>query len=275
MLFLAGIVLGLVAAAAVAVAYDQWAGSSGVGVAAGPDPVINGTIRLMGDTAEDLSIPVRDIVALGMTDIPSIRNRNGGETSSAGVPVPVFLEAYGVREYDRLVFYADDYMLTIDRSNVTGEMIMVPDGVSIRLFCGNLPICSWVKNVRRVVVVGDGGSSIMLDGRPVSFGSMLDDGIETMAYHRGTSGYITNGTERDVETAGVAEGIALKSLLFKKSYLDFTAVTVTSDSVAERFSRTEILSGSLFLTRFQGRIKLAADDELVAGWKNVDSISVE
>jgi hypothetical protein len=273
-LFLAGLLLGVMAAAAVAVIGNWWAGSyAGSGSMAG-EATINGTVRLMGDIADDISVPVRDIVAPGMADVPSLRNRSGA-TTSVGVPVTAFLKACGVNEYDRLVFYADDYALTINRSDVTSEMILVPDGVSLRLFCGNLPICSWVKNVRFVVVIGAAGSSLLLDGRPVSFGSMLDDGIETLVYHRGTSGYVADGIERDVETAGVTAGIALKDLLFKEGYVDFAAVTVTCGGVSERYNRTEVLSGSLFLTRYQGRIKLAADDELVAGWKNVDSLEVE
>jgi hypothetical protein len=238
-----------------------------------PGSTYNGTILLTGDTPEDLFIPVSDIFSLPQAGVASLMNRSGGKTSSTGVPVPEFLEACGLSEYDRLVLYADDYMLAMDRSNVTDEMILVPDSVSVRVLGGNLPVNAWVKHIRYAVVVDeDAGSSILLNGRKISYGSMLEDGIAMIPYYRGTTGYRQGDREFVVETAGVAAGIPLATFLFREGCLDFSNVTVISGNATERFSRSEVLSGGLFLTRFQGTVRLAADDELNAAWTKVDMI---
>ncbi len=265
---LAGIVIGL-AIAASALAIDK--GLENPASAR----TFNGTIMLTGDAPKDISIQVSDIFSLKMSDVPSIRNRTG-EESSVGVPVPEFLAAYGIDEYDRLSIYADDYQVTINKSNVTNEMIFVPDSASVRLLGGNLPINSWVKNVRYVVVVDeDAGSSILLNGRKISYGNMLDDGISTMPFYRMSTIYRPGDREFKVETAGVAHGISLAAFLFREGYPGFSNVTISGGGSTESFDREEVLIGSLFLTRFHDDVKLATNDTLQSGWKTVDSIEVE
>ena len=240
-----------------------------------PADTHNGTILLTGDTREDQFIPLSDIFSLPQADVPSLANRSGN-VATRGVPVPEFLAAYGVDDYDRLVFYADDYTLAINRSDVTGEMILVPDSVSLRVLAGNLPVNSWIKNVRYVVVVGgDNESSVSLNGEEISYGSMLEDGIDLLPYYRGTTGYRQDDREFVVETAGVAEGIPLSDFLIREGCTDFSKVTVSGGGSTESFDRSEVLAGGLFLTRFQGAIKLARNDSLQARWKNIDSIVVE
>lgn len=270
--FAGGILIGLIVAAGVFVV------SQGLGGSASTDASVaaayNGTVLLAGDVPEDTFIPVSDIFSLPWTDVPALRNRSGA-TASRGVPVSEFLAAYGVSDYDQLVFYADDYALTINRSNVTGEMILVPDNVSMRVFGGDLPINSWVKYVRAVVVVGGGeGSSITLNGRNVSYGSMLEDGIATMPFYRMNSVYLPEGRQVSVQTSGVTEGISLATFLCREGYAGFSNVTVSGGGSSESFSRDQVLGDDLFLTRFHGTMRLATNDSLQAGWKQVDAIEV-
>ncbi|HMK46749.1 MAG TPA: hypothetical protein VK436_08990 [Methanocella sp.] len=236
---------------------------------------INGTILLTGDTPKDLFIPAHNIFNLEWSEVPSLKNRSGMRSVSTGVPLNRFLAAYGVANYDSLVIYADDYEAVIEASEVTDETILVPDDTSARLVSGNLPVCSWVKNIRYIVVVGSGaGSTILLNGRPISYGSILDDGITTLPFARSDAGFVTGGREFDVETGGVAEGVTMKDLLFEEGYTDFSDVTVSGGGTTEHYNRTEVLSGSLFLTRYQGVVKLATNSTLQPEWKTIHTIDV-
>lgn len=270
-----GIAMVLVAAAAGTIAYYSASNDVGHNANVITGMNANDTLLLTGDTPQDEVIPVTDIFKLAQADVVSLKARDGRGVNSRGVPVLEFLGAYGVKDFDRLVFYADDYELTITRGNVTNETILVPYGYSVRIQGSNLPVNAGVKNIRSIVVIaGNSGSSVALNGKQVSYGNMLDNGIDTMVYSRISTGYQTEDREYQVETGYVASGISLRDLLFKEGYIDFSNVTIIGGGAAENYTRSEVLKGDFMLTRYHGRIKLATADENALQWMSADSIKV-
>lgn len=265
----------LVAAAAGAIAYYFASDNAAHGANAITGTNSNDTILLTGDTPDDEVINVSDIFKLGQVDVVTLKARDGIGVKYRGVPVLEFLDAYGVKDFDRIIFYADNYELTINRGNVTNETILIPYGSSLCIEGSNLPVNAGVKNIKSIVVIGgNSGGSVALNGRQVSYGSMLDDGIGTMVYSRMTTGYQVADREYEVETGYVASGISLRDLLFKEGYIDFSNVTIIGGGATENYTRSEVLKNNFMLTRYHGEIKLATADEIASQWMIVDSINV-
>lgn len=270
-----GLAMVLVAAAAGTIAYYSASKDAGHSTIAITGINANDSIFLTGDTLNDEVIPVTDIFKLAQADVVILKARDGVGVKTRGVPVLEFLDAYGIKNFDRLVFYADDYELTINRDNVTNETILAPYGYSARIQGSNLPVNAGVKDIKSIVVMGgNSGDSLLLNGKRISYGSMLDDGIDTMVYSRTATGYQASDREYQVETGYVAQGISLRDLLFKEGYIDFSSVTINGGGTTENYTRTEVLKEDLLLTRYHGMIKLATADENALQWAGVDSIKV-
>jgi hypothetical protein len=270
-----GLAMVLVAAAAGTIAYYSATNNGGHGADATTGMNANDTILLTGDTPNDEVIPVPDIFKLPQIDVVALKARDGVGIHYTGVPVIEFLKAYGVSDFDSLVFYADDYELTINKDNITNETILIPYGSSLSIEGSNLPVNAGVKNIKSIVVIGGNSEdSLSLNDRQVSYGSMLGDGIDTMVYSRMTTGYQVGDREYQVETGYVASGISLGDLLFKEGYTDFSNVTIIGGGATENYTRPEVLKGNFMLTRYHGEIKLATADENAQQWITVDSIKV-
>ncbi len=281
---LAGLALGLIVAVAGTLAMSSASGPQldclrcheGHGSVVAPGVNVNGTILLTGDTPQDEYVAVDDIFRLRQIDIVTLKQQDGVGVPSRGVPVLDFLKAHGVGSFDRLIFYADDYEMTLNRSEMTEETIFVPMEYSIRVLGPNMPVNVWAKNIRAIVVVGgEAGDSISLNGREVSYGEMLDDGLESLVYNRKVTGYAGEDRDYQFESAFVAPGIGLKDFLLKEGYLDFSAVTIRGAAYEKSYSRQEVLGGSFFVTRDQGKIKIATSEKSRQSWMDVESITVE
>jgi len=280
---LAGLAIGLVVAAAATFAYtsgtdtqldcDQWPrGPRGSVVA--PNVNMNGTLLLTGDTPGDEYVVIDDIFSLKQIEITTLKQQDGVGVPSRGVPVFDFLAAHGVTAFDRLVFYADDFEMTLNRSEMSGETIFVPMEYSIRLIGPNMPVSSWAKNIRTIVVVGgSAGDSIQVNGKEISYGEMVSDGMDSMVYNRKSLGYIGSDREYQYETAYVVPGIRLDTLLSKLGYSGYSNVTIEGPVVDTTYGRDE-LSG-LLVTRDQGKIKIATSNKARANWMDVEAIAVE
>jgi hypothetical protein len=282
---IAGLAIGLLVAAAGTIAYTSSSSQQldckqchqGHGSVVAPNVNVNGTIYLTGDTPQDENIPISDIFDLNQTDILTLKARNGVGVPSHGVPVMEFLKAYGVNDFDRIVLYADDFEMSANKSDMTNETIFVPNEYSIRIVGSDMPVSSWAKNIRTIVIIGgNAGNSITMNGKELSYGQMLDDGIDTLVYSRRSVGYTDQDTNNDYEfeSGYLVYGIKLNDLLFKEGYTDFSNVTIKSGTIVEKYDRSDVLLGSLFVTRDQGRIKIATADQGRENWTDVDSIQV-
>lgn len=271
-----GLVIGLIVAAvgtyAATMATQPNCGDchEGHGSVVAPDVNVNGTITLTGDTPVDEFVVVDDIFKLKQRDISTLVAQSGEGVPSRGTPVTEFLKAHSVTEFDALVLYADDFTLVVNRSDITDDTVFVPMEYSVRIISSNMPIAAWVKNIKKIVVVGSGGDSVKVNGKTVTFGQMLDDGVETMPVSMKSVGYIYQDQNYQFETGYVVTGISLNSLLLKEGYTNFSTVTVDGTEL----SRDQILSGTYFLTRDQGIIKLATQSKGRQFWPDVETITV-
>jgi hypothetical protein len=245
--------------------------AEGHGSVIAPNVNVNGTIFLTGDTPKDEYIPIDDIFTLKQRDIVTLSSQNEKGVPSRGVPVLDFLKAHGVSDFDTLVIYADDFALKMNRSEVNEDTIFVPEQFSLRVLSSNMPVATWLKGIRTIVVVGgDAGDAVTLKGKEISFGEMLAGGTQTMPVSLRTIGYNYAGNNYQYDTGFMVTGISLKDLLFQNGYQDFTTVDVAGKSL----SRQQVLSGSYFLTRDQGVIKMATADKNRPNWPEVSEITV-
>jgi hypothetical protein len=245
--------------------------AEGHGSVIAPDININGTILLSGDTPRDEYIVVDDIFKLPQKDINTLESQLPGGVPSRGVPVLDFLKAHGVNDFDRLVIYADDFMLSLKRDQVTGDTIFVPKEYSLRILGDNMPIATWLEGVRSIVVVGgNSGDTITVNGKAVSFGQMIESGMQTMPVSLKTLGYVYKNETYNFDTGFLVTGISLKDLLLLDGYTSFKSVNIDGLSL----SGNGVLTGSYFLTRNNGTIVMATADKNRPAWPEVKTITV-
>lgn len=284
---IAGLAIGLVVAAAATLTYTSMSQQpqldckqchQGHGSVVAPNVNVNGTILLTGDTPQDEYVAVDDIFKLKQIDIGTIKSQTQDLQGipSRGVPVYEFLQAHGVTDFDRIVVYADDFTMTMNKSDITNETIIVPMEFSIRILGSNMPVNVWAKNVRSIDVVGgNAGDSLTINGKAVSYGQMLDNGMQTEPYSTKPTMYTTVDNQvYQFDSGFMATGISLRDLLFKEGYTDFSNVTITAPGIEKIYSRDDILSGDLFVTRYQGKIMIAIPEKLPQNWLDVESITV-
>jgi hypothetical protein len=280
---IAGLAIGLIVAAVGT--YALTAGKSGNGLGLdcsqchaeghgsviAPNININGTILLTGDTPKDEYVVVDDIFKLPQKEVNTLESQLPGGVPSRGVPVLDFLKAHGVDNFDLLVVYADDFMLSLKRDQVTGDTIFVPKEYSLRILGPNMPIATWLEGVRSIVVVGGNtGDQITVNGKDVSFGQMVESGMQTMPVSLRTLGYEYKNQSYDFDTGFLVTGISLKDLLLKEGYTGFNSVSIDSLSL----SGNGVLTGSYFLTRNNGTIVMATADKNRPAWPEVKTITV-
>lgn len=279
----AGLAIGLAVAAAATLAYtsgtqpeqlDCKRCHEGHGSVVAPDVNMNGTLLLTGDTPKDEYVVIDDIFRLKQIDITTLKQQDGVGVPSRGVPVFDFLAAHGVADFTQLVFYADDYEMALNKSEMSGETIFIPMEYSIRVIGPSMPVSVWAKNIRTIVVVGgSAGDSIRLNGKDITYGRMLDDGMDTMVYNRKVTGYAGPDRDYQYQSAFVVPGIRLDTLLAKEGLAGYSKVTIEGPVVETTYGRDE-LSG-LLVTRDQGKIKIASSEKSRANWMDVEAITVE
>jgi hypothetical protein len=282
---IAGLVVGLIVAAVGTYALTAGQGNNSNGLALdcaqchaeghgsviAPDVNVNGTILLTGDMPQDEYVIVGDIFKMPQKDVSTLESQYPEGVPSRGVPVLEFLKAHGVTDFDRLVIYADDFMLSLKRIDVNENTILVPKDYSVRILGDNMPIATWLEGVRSIVVVGgDAGDAIAVGDKKASFGQMLDSGIQTMPVSLRTLGYEYKNDSYNFDTGFLVTGISLKDLLFKEGYTSFNSVTVDGVSI----SKNGVLTGSYFLTRNNGTIVMATADKNRPQWPEVNTITV-
>jgi hypothetical protein len=280
---LAGLTIGLIVAAAATFAYtsstqptqldcDQC--HEGHGSVIAPDVNMNGTLLLTGDTPKDEYVVIDDIFKLKQIDITTLKQQDGVGVPSRGVPIFDFLSAHGVTDFTQMIFYADDFEMTLNKSEMSGDTIFVPMEYSIRVIGPNMPVSIWAKNIRTIVVVGgSAGDSIQLNGKVLTYGQMIDDGMDTMIYSRKTTGYAGSDRDYQYQSAFVVPGVRLDTLLSREGFTGYSKVTIEGPVIETTYGRDE-LSG-LLVTRDQGKIKIASSDKARANWMDVEAIRVE
>lgn len=248
----------------------------GHGSVVAPDVNPYGMILLTGDTPDDKLIPVTDILKMPMINVSTItaQTDDGKGIPSWGVPVSDFLKAYGVTDFEKVIFYADDLVVSVNKTELLPENVLVPCEYSIRFLGPNVPVSIWIKGVESIVVVGNNGDSISLNGKTLTFGDMLEDGIDSMVSTRRPTYYTVDGKNYAFDSGYVVKGIGLKDLLLANGYSDFTKVTIKG-ATETIYTRDEVLGGSFFLTRDKGKVKLATADKNRVNWIDIDTITVE
>ena len=89
------------------------------------------------------------------------------------ITVKDFLAGRGINEFDQLTLFSDDGgMVTIQKSELTDRAYFLPYMDGIRFACEDLHVSTWLKGIRKIVVVGS-STPLTIDGQPTSLGRLL------------------------------------------------------------------------------------------------------
>jgi hypothetical protein len=89
------------------------------------------------------------------------------------LPLLDFLAQQGVQDFESVILASvDGGFITIAQENLTPSGLLMPYEDGIRYADENLHISTWLKGIRRVVVVGR-ETPLVIDGRPTSMGRLL------------------------------------------------------------------------------------------------------
>ncbi|MBN1922578.1 MAG: hypothetical protein JW892_15120 [Anaerolineae bacterium] len=89
------------------------------------------------------------------------------------LPLLDFLTDQGVTEFESVTLASlDGGFVTLTRENLTAEALLMPYEDGIRFAAENLHISSWIKGIRRIIVVG-AATPLQIEGQVTSMGRLL------------------------------------------------------------------------------------------------------
>ncbi len=89
------------------------------------------------------------------------------------IPLLDFLAEQGVTDFESVTLASDDGgFVTVERPNLTSEALLMPYEDGIRFAAEDLHISTWLKGIRRIIVVG-AETPLVMDGQATSMGRLL------------------------------------------------------------------------------------------------------
>jgi len=120
----------------------------------------NDLLLLAGDVPEPGYIAINDI--LPYRDQPNTH-----------VSLLDFLAEQGAAEFESVTMASrDGGFVTVDRSNLTGEALLMPHVEGMRFAAEDLHVSTWLKGVWTLIVVGP-EKPLLVEGEPTSIGRLL------------------------------------------------------------------------------------------------------
>lgn len=129
-------------------------------------------------SAEMANVPFDDLILLAgdvpepgyiaVNDILPYRDQPGTHVTLLG-----FLSDHGVTGFESVTLASRDQgFITIERSNLTEEALLMPHVDGVRFAAENLHVSTWLKGVWRIIVVGE-DRPLIIDGYRTSIGRLL------------------------------------------------------------------------------------------------------
>ena len=179
-------------------------------------------------------------------------------------PLLDFLSRQGATDFESVTLASlDGGFVTITRENLTAEGLLMPYTDGIRFAAEDLHVSTWLKGIRRVIVVGS-DTPLLIDGQATSIGRLLlgptleltVDSANVMLQSA------ENGEIRRAQTATRILGVPLSALLAEP---DFTELVIHDGSGQEQRLSAEECEGAV-LAHFRGSVTLVLPERGRAQW---------
>ncbi|HSQ27092.1 MAG TPA: hypothetical protein VLM80_08200 [Anaerolineales bacterium] len=126
-----------------------------------------------------------------------------------------FLKSQGVEDFEQVGLYSDDGgVVLIEKSELPQQAYLMPYKDGIRFACEDLHVSTWIKGIRKIIVIGS-EKPLVIDGEHTSLGRLML-GQTTKVTVEATNVMLvseTDGKTRKAVTASQFEGIALADVM--------------------------------------------------------------
>lgn len=186
------------------------------------------------------------------------------EQPNTMISVLDFLKSQGVEDFQQIGLFSDDGgVVLIEKSELTQEAYLMPYKDGIRFACEDLHVSTWIKGIRKIVVVGV-QTPLVMDGKSTSLGRlMLGKTIKvTVEATHVMLVSETDGETRKAVTALQLEGVSLADVI-EIGESDQLQVT---DQNGKTFQLTADEARTAVLTPIRGVITLVLPDRGRSLW---------
>ncbi len=166
-----------------------------------------------------------------------------------------FLAQQGVTDFESVTLASvDGGFVTITRENLTPSALLMPYEDGIRFADENLHISTWLKGIRRIIVVGR-ETPLLIDGQPTSMGRLLVGPTQSVTLEQTDVMFVSeeDGAVRRASTASRVEGAPVSVIVANPA---FTQLIARDASGQESTLSAEGARGAL-LIQARGQVTLA------------------
>jgi hypothetical protein len=166
-----------------------------------------------------------------------------------------FLEAQGVTAFERVTMASDDGgFVTVARPDLTQEALLMPYEDGIRFAAENLHVSTWLKGVKRIIVVG-AETPLTIDGQATSMGRLLLGPTRSVTVEE-TDVMLkseSDGQIRRAKTASRVEGAPIEAIVANPVFQQLAI----RDQDGETHTLTAAEARGAVLILMHGRVTLA------------------
>jgi hypothetical protein len=180
------------------------------------------------------------------------------------MPLLDFLSKQGASDFESVTLASlDGGFVTMTRENLTAEALLMPYIDGIRFAAEDLHISTWLKGIRRVIVVGS-ETPLLVEGQATSMGRLLlGPSLElTVDAANVMLQSAEDGEIRRAQAGTRILGVPLSALVAEPA---FTELRIRNSSGQEQRLSAEDCEGAV-LAQFRGKVTLVLPERGRAQW---------
>lgn len=180
------------------------------------------------------------------------------------LPLLDLLADQGVADFESVTLASlDGGFVTLTPDNLTAEALLMPYQDGIRFAAENLHVSSWLKGIRRIIVVG-AEQSLQVEGRPTSIGRLLLGPTLELTVEQTTVMLRSedDGQVREAQAGARIIGAPLTALLDEAA---FAQILVRNSAGLETRLTAEEVHGAV-VAQLRGQVTLVLPERGRAQW---------
>jgi hypothetical protein len=175
-----------------------------------------------------------------------------------------FLADRGVTDFESVTLASDDGgFVTVTFENLTDTAWLLPFEDGIRFASEDLHVSTWIKGIRRIIVVGR-ETPLTIEGQATSMGRLLLGPVQLVTVEQ-TDVMLRSAEDGEIRTARVGARVRGAQLTTILDEPVFTTLTVRSANGDQRALTAEEAKGGV-LVQVRGQVTLAFPDRGRAQW---------
>jgi hypothetical protein len=190
------------------------------------------------------------------------------------ITLTAFLEAHEASDFESVTLVSGDGgFVNIEREALTERALLLPYQDGIRFASEDLHVSTWLKGIRRIIVIGH-ERSLLIAGEATSFGRLLLSPTRSVTVEQAAVMLVSDvdGQIRKAQTASRMEGVALTDIF---TGLLYKQVVVLDQNGEEHRYLADEINGAI-LTTVQGQLTLVLPERGRAQWiEGVQVVDVE